>query len=235
MQAGVDWSAMQLFNRIEEVAHVLPPSSRALHHAELQQRHHAIDYSITGTVARVCDSMHSLPQHQWRLMNLSKDRILVCHGGCVKQHGAVCIPHYVPQSEFINQFLSTAPAYTMPCMSSIVYPVSVQGSSVRRDAAYAYLCNGTWVQAAADGCAKLTGANGQLNVFTNTKPQVSVHGKYGLYALFFMHEPEKSFKATLYPEARKGEDVENPQPAVVAVSESAVSEGKVGFHAKTVT
>jgi hypothetical protein len=227
MQAGVDWSAMQLFNRLEEIAHALPPSSQALHHAELQQRHHAIDYSITGTV----ESMHSLPQHQWGVMQLSNDRILVCHGGCAKQQGAVCIPYFVTQAEYVNQYLSTAPGYSMPDISKIVYPVSMQRSSLRRNLDYTYLSNGTWVQAAADGFAKLASTSSELKFFTSGNPQVSLHGKYGLHAAFFMHTPEKAIKVTIESEAKKQEAVDKPQIVAGARSENAASAVKVRFHA----
>jgi hypothetical protein len=230
MQAGVDWSAMQLFNRLEEIAHALPPSSQALHHAELQQRHHAIDYSITGTVASVCESMHSLPQHQWGVMQLSNDRILVCYGGFAKQQGALCIPYFVTQAEYVNQYLSTAPAYSIPDISKIVYPVSMQRSSLRRNLDSAYLSNGTWVQAAADGFARLVSTSSELKFFTSGNPQVFLHGKYGLHAAFFMHTPEKAIKAKIESEAKKQEAVANPQIVAGARSENTASAGKVRFH-----
>lgn len=220
---------MQLFNRIQEAADVLPLNSRTLHHAELLQRHHAIDFSVTGTVARVCHSMQSLPQHEWGSMQIGNDRILVCHGGCVRQDATVNIPHYVPQAEFVNQYLSTAPAYSMPSMSRIVYPVSPQGSTVRKNAVNAYLSNGTWVQAARDGCAKMSCGSAQLNIFTGGKPQVVVHGLYGLHAVFFMHEVEKTAKAAIEPGALE-QAVVDPQPPADTESQEAASEGKVRFH-----
>lgn len=229
VQAGVDWNAMQLFNRIHEATDVLPPGSRTLYESELLQRHHAVDFSVTGTVSSVCHSMHSLPQHQWGSMQLSNDRILICHGGCATQDAVSSIPHYIPQAEFVRQYLSTSPAYRLPSLSSTVYPVSPQGSTVSTDAVNAYLSNGAWVQAARDGCVRVTCSSAQLNVATRRKPQVSMHGSYGLHAVFYMHEPEKPATARLEPEAldQPAEDQQDPQPPADTESQAEASEGKV--------
>ena len=232
MQAGVDWNAMQLFNRMHEAADVMPSDCRTMHEAELLQRHHAVDFSVTGTVSSVCHSMHSLPQHQWGAMQLSSDRVLICHGGCVRQDVAVNIPHYVPQAEFVSNYLSKSPAYSMPCLNSTVYPVASQGSTVHANAVNSYLSNGVWVQAHSDGGARVSSSSAQLNIVTRSKPQVSVHGSYGLHAVFYMHEPPRRATATLESDCLEQpvEDLDQQPPAETEGSQVEPSEGKVRFH-----
>lgn len=216
---------MQLFSRIGEAAQTLPPQSRDLHQPELMQRHHAVDLSITGTVASVCDAIHNFPQHQWGSMQLSGDRVLVCHGGHMRQDATLSIPYYMPQADFVNTYLASAPNYLTPCISRTVYPIAKAGSTVDRSAMNVYLSNGAWMQVMNDGYAKFTHGSAVLHTVVRRKPHLTLQGKYGMHAMFLMHEEKQPAQPAV-----ESQDVVQPQEVeqtLESESVKAASEGEV--------
>jgi hypothetical protein len=186
MQAGIDWDTMHLFNTMQQAAAMLPEGIREQHEQELLCRRHVVDFQLSCMTARVCESLGELPQHCWGLTQPSQDVMLVCFGGCLEKGSTLRIPHFVSQAEYIDRYIAQAPAFSLPALEKIVYPLSREVCSISKHTKFVYLSNGVWGETENTGNARLVGSLAQLNVFSTNRLAV-LHAQHGLHAVFAAH------------------------------------------------
>lgn len=191
-QAGVDWTMMQRFNLLKAAVALIPKSVKEEHVEELLRRHHAIEFSPRAMAGRICHCLLQFPEHVWSIDSATEDLILVCYPGPADASQGQNLPSFVPFADFMSGYIKSAPAFRLPELHQVVYPISKGDSVFYTASKRRYLVDGSWMSVKHGGHMRLHHGASIMVVSMGVEPHVVLNGANGLHALMQAHNCEGS-------------------------------------------